>query len=387
MGLDPEIEEILNSIKNKEPRVEEKTTPIDLPPPKPRTEFTFTEEPAAKEEPPAPPEAETPEITEVEPIVKEEPVTTEVPVIEEPPVVEEQPAVEEAPVKKEKPKKEKAPKKKGALPIVLGALVLAAAIGLGAFFLSQNLYIRQYEKKYNMTFPVGIPRELCDFYGQNPTLAGSLKFGDYEGETLIYSEPKGSGGLFEKGSDINADQHYRAIAITPDDADIEALYKEADSFVSSTQSFTFKTIHGDEDTYQVIAAYYVNTNPEDDNGYAFPYNCYGNFTEKSYKHYEDTIKCRSLYTTGYKIAQEDYCLTVSVPTDIMPEFRFVIVGVKKEKVEKITETKRNPLLRYPQAYCDKLGIRNIYAQFAAKWYPEIVDSDGKTVQLSEKDFE
>lgn len=387
MGLNPEIEEILNSIKNKEPSVEERTTPIDLPPPKPRTEFTITEEEEVEEEPPVPEKEEVPEIAE-EPQLPEEveiPEPTKIkPAPKEEPIFEEQPVIEEP--KKEKPEK-KRPPKKSKTPFILGAVVLIAAICLGALFLNQNLYVRKYEKKYNMSFPVGIPRELCDFYGRNPTLAGSLKFGDFENETLVYSEPKGDGGLFEKGSDINADQHYRAIAITPEDADIEALYKEAESFKSSTQSFTFKTIHGDDDTYQVIAAYFVNTNPEDDNGYAFPYNCYGNFTEKSYKHYEDTIKCRSLYTTGYKIAPEDYCLTVSVPTDVMPDFRFVIVGVKKEKVEKITETKRNPLLRLPQAYCDKLGTRNIYAQFAAKWYPEIVDSNGNAIQLSEKDFQ
>lgn len=370
MGFDPEIEEILNSIKNKEKTVEQKTTPIDLPPPKPREEFSFTEIPAQSQE------------TVEEPVQREEKAEeSEAFEISEQPVFEAAPAVSKPP--ESKPEKSRRTYR---VPVILGALVLVAAIGLGVFFLTQNLYVRKYEKKYNMTFPAGIPEEFCDLYGKNPTLAGSIVIDDYKSETPVYSEPEGSAALFEKGSDVSTPQHYRAAALSVSDADLEALYKDGDSFTSSSQTFTFKTVYGTKEKYQVIAAYYINTKPEDDNGYVFPYNCYGNFTEKSYKHYQDTIKCRSLYSTGYKIARDDYCLTLSVPTNVMPDFRFAIVGVKVDKVNKITETKKNPLLHYPQAYCDKLGIHNIYSTFFSKWYPEIVNSDGKTVQLTEKDF-
>ena len=51
MGFDPELEEILKSIKNKDATVESKTTPIDLPPPKKQGDLTLEEIPSKKAEP------------------------------------------------------------------------------------------------------------------------------------------------------------------------------------------------------------------------------------------------------------------------------------------------------------------------------------------------
>jgi len=402
MGYDDkELEELLNSIKNKEYTVEHETTPIDLPPPKPKTEFTVEKpetEPVTEEVPaPEAPVAEEP--SAVEKPADEEPLTveekavngfnimeladiSEAPKEEEP--IKEKTVTQEKPLKEMKPKSSE--KKK---TVVIFSAVAAAwvviALGFVLFFSGSNLYVKKYEKKYNMPFPKGIPHEFCDLYGQNPSLAGSL---DIDGkDILLYSKPDGSGALFEKGSDINSDQHYRSAALDVNDADLEALYGTGEAYTSSSQSFTFKTVHGEKQKYHVIAAYYINTRPEDDNGYVFPYNCYGNFSEKSYRHYQDAIKRRSLYSTGYTITRDDYCMTLSVPTDVMPDFRFVIVGVRTGEFKKITAVKENKMLHYPQAYCDKLGIRNIFKQFSKPWYPEIVvDESGKTKQLTAKDF-
>ena len=393
MNRDNELEKILESIKNKDYTVEHETTPIDLPPPKPKTEFEFKETPkeaAPVEEKPVTEETLTKEAPKEETDgfnIMELAGFSETEKEEEP--IKEEPVKKEKPAKKEKPVKEKKPKspeKKKTVAIfsAVAAAWVLIALGFVLFFSGSNLYVKKYEKKYNMPFPKGIPHEFCDLYGQNPTLAGSL---DIDGkETLLYGKPDGGGALFEKGSDINADQHYRAAALEVSDADLETLYGTGEAYTSSSQSFTFKTIHGEKQTYHIIAAYYVNTKPEDDNGYVFPYNCYGNFTSKSYNHYQDAIKRRSLYTTGYTISKDDYCMTLSVPTDIMPDFRFVVVGVRTDEVKKITETKENKMLHYPQAYCDKLGIRNIFKQFSKPWYPEIVTQSGDKIQLSEKDF-
>ncbi|MCR5207460.1 MAG: hypothetical protein K6C14_03160 [Eubacterium sp.] len=403
MGYDPELEEILKSIKNDKKAGEHKTEPINLPPPKPRYDFTrenpepipepepeesaFTEELRTESEPEAAPVAVTVEEEIITPVSEEtqrlaKKISGE---------FEEAPPKREKPAKAEKPKKEKAKNDgaKVALPVAVISVIIALCVCIGGFVFGHGLYVKKYEAKYGISFPKGIPMELCDYYGQNQSLAGSVSFKDYGDDIPVYSEPPEDGALFEKGSSVKEEQHYRAIALNNGEADIEALYKDGESFVKASQQFTFKTVYGENEKYQVIAAYIINTRPEDDNGYAFPYNCYGNFTPKSYRHYQDTIKCRSIYKTGYKITPEDYCMTVSVPTDIMPDFRFVIVGVKREKPERITQTKPNDRVRYPQVYCDKLGVHNIYAQFSSKWFPEIVTNEntGDTRQLSAEDFQ
>lgn len=394
MGYDPELEEILNSIKNK--TYEHKTTPIDLPPPKPREHFEAVE----KEEPPAPEKEEKEDIKAVpeKPEEKKPVEKREKPIKEKKPKPEkakkikaEKPIKEKAEkVKKENGRKPKSDKKKKPLPVktkLIIAVAAAALITAGAL-IAKGAYVHSLEAKYNVTFPKGVPMAFYDYYGENKTFAGLIEISDNESVTPVYSEPKSGKALFEKGSDVNADQHYRAAALSKSDADLEAMYSTGDGFLKASQSFTFNTLYGKKEKYQVIAAYIVNTKPEADNGYAFPYNLYGNLTYESYNHYQDTIKCRSLYTTGYKIEYGDYCMTLSVPSDVMPDFRFVIVGVKKDKPQKITEVKENPRIRYPQIYCDREGIRNIYARFSSKWYPEIVTNDqtGDTVQLTPDDF-
>ena len=351
MALDPEIEEILKSIQNSDYDKNRETSPIRLPKTEQKSEITEVESEPELPEPPKPKETA--------------------------------PAREEKAVKENKPKIN-ADKKR--LTVVCAAILIIAVIA-GAFAMAGVLYTKRYEAKYKVDFPKGIPHEMCDAYGKNQTLAGSLKIKDNDSEHLVYSEPPEGAALFEKGSDIKSNQHYRAIALTRDMADLEALYKDAESYKKSSQSFIFTTIYGEKQKYQIIAAYIVNTDPKDDNGYAFPYNCYGNFTKKSYRNYQDTIKCRSLYTTGYKIKDTDYCITLSVPSDIMPNFRFAVVGVKVDKINKLSKVKENARVRYPQAYCDKLGVHNIY-NFAYKWYPEIITNEktGETKQLTEKDF-
>ena len=397
MGFDPELEEILKSIKNKDATVESKTTPIDLPPPKKQGDLTLEEIPSKKAEPK---KEELPaEKKQKKPTKKEEP-PVEKPEKENKPVKEKpekkQKPVKEKPEKKErapKPKKEKKAKAEAKSPVkslcfkIGCAAALVAIICAAVFFVNKSMYLKKYEEKYAISFPKGIPEELCDYYGKNQTLAGSIIINDNESEIPVFSSPADGEALFEKGSTVEKDQHYRAAAISARDADLEALYKTPEAYTASTQSFTFKTIYGEKEKYHVIAAYIINTRPEDDNGYAFPYNAYGNFTKESYRHYQDTITRRSLYDTGYKIKETDYCMTLSVPSDVMPFFRFVIVGVKVDKVEKIAETKENKMIRYPQAYCEKLGIHNVF-NFAYKWYPEIIinPDTGDTKQLTAEDF-
>ncbi|MBQ9227351.1 MAG: hypothetical protein IJ168_00855 [Eubacterium sp.] len=272
----------------------------------------------------------------------------------------------------------------------LGAVLLVIVLVFGGVKLAQvgrTATLKKYAAQYGVEYPDGIRREFYEAYGENPSLAGKLVITDTDTDEAVYSEPENGEALFEKGSSIYEDQHFRAIALTSEQADLERVYATADGYLDASQTLTFRTLFGDE-KYKVVAAFYTNTKPEDDNGYVFPYNCYGNFTEDSLFQYQDRIKTRSLYHTGHLIQPEDYCLTVSVDSDLMPDYRFVVVGVRvKHNVKKTTETTVNENIRYPQSYCDAKGIHNIY-WMAGHWYPEIYTDEAmtETQQLTIDDF-
>ena len=274
--------------------------------------------------------------------------------------------------------------------LIIGAVLLAALLAFGGVKiaqLSKAATLKKYSEQYGVEYPEDIRKEFYEAFGENPSLAGNIVIPDTDTDVAVYSEPEDGEGLFEKGSSVYESQHYRAIALSKEQADLERIYATGEGYTDASQSMTFRTLFGDE-TYHIIAAYYTNTLPEDDNGYLFPYNCYGNFTEDSQFQYQDRIKTRSLYVTGLLIQPEDECLTVSVDSDIMPSYRFVVVGVKvKNHVKKIKTVETNEEVHYPQSYCDKLGIHNRY-WLAGHWYPEIyTDAEQtETQQLTLDDF-
>ena len=253
---------------------------------------------------------------------------------------------------------------------------------------AKTAYIKDYEKQYGIDFPDGILKEMCDEYGKDQSFAGTVTIKDANVDNVkVYSTSQSACALLEKGSDVKKSQHIRAISLDNCSADLESVYSNADDFVYSSQKVEFATLFEKEE-YQVVAAYYTNTKPEDDNGYVFPYNAYGNLTKSSFYQYKDRIKTRQLYNTGYKLLEQNYILSVSVPSDFMPDFRFVLVCVKAEdNFNKIESAEPNEKIYYPQVWYDKNKQKNPY-YLTGKWYPEIIiDSSGKTKQLTAEDFQ
>ena len=365
MKFDMELEDILYTMKNKdekdvsEQKEQEPAPREELAPPKPKTDMTAEPEDLVWfDNAEAATEAETPDNNKPE--KDKEPLL---------------------------PRLKKAFTKRNLM--VVGVVVLAALLVFGGVKIAQvskTATLKKYSEQYGVTFPEGIQKKYMDLFGENKTLAGTLTLEDTGTELLVYGDAQKDAGLLEKGSTVLYDQHYRAIALTKAQADLEKVYSTADGYVNSTQKITFDTLFGKEN-YKVIAAYYTNTKPEDDGGYLFPYNCYGNFTEDSQFQYQDRIKTRSLYSTGYLIQPEDHCLTVSVESDIMPDYRFVIVGVRVDRgrVKRTAKTEENEMIHYPQSLCDKKGIHNSY-RLAGHWYPEIITENGDTQQLTIDDF-
>ncbi len=276
--------------------------------------------------------------------------------------------------------------------IIVGAIALVIVLAVGGVKLyqySKVAYLKPYEEKYKIEYPVGILEQFCDAYGKNQDVAGAVSISDTKTDKYVVNAASPHAPYLEKGADIKKEQKNIAIALKSSDADLESIYSTPEGFLKSSQKVVFNSLF-EKSTYKVVSVFYTNTKAEDDSGYIFPYNLCGNMTQKSFEDYEDRIKSRRLYDTGYEITNEDYFLTLSVDSDFMKDFRFAVLCVKVDDkdFEKSSTAVPNENTHYPQVWYDKYEKVNPF-RFAAKWYPELyIDEENqKTTKQSIKDFE
>lgn len=272
------------------------------------------------------------------------------------------------------------PKAKRIILIVL-AVILAAVIGAVAVSHAKTAYLKPYEAKYGITFPKGIAEDMCDAYGSDQSTVGSISVGD--GDKIILSETLNAlQSHTDYGTKLDSEQQFKAVSVTQDSTNIESEYFTADAYVNSSQKVSVSDLYGKENTYQVVAAFYVNTNSLDDNGYVFPYNLYGDLTEDSFDEYEDKIYSRALYHTEYDLNYNDSFLTVSTQSKVYDYCNFVILCKKTDPdFEKITGTTPNERIHYPQKWYDDNGENNPY-WLASKWHPTVY-TDKKHTQTKQ----
>lgn len=310
---------------------------------------------------------------------------------------EEQTEPEEANAKKVKAPKLKREKKNTDYKRILkpvGIIILAVAVAVGAIFTikfaveqSKVAYLKPYEKKYNIEYPVGIMEKYCDIYGENPTAMGYIKISELGLEAPVLPQSDGTNPVGE----INAkSSNQNNFVVYLNDNSLEKYYKDAESFNSLASGFISYSDLFKDYNFKVVGAFYTNTKAEDDNGYIFPYNVTEEMTDKSENSFIDRLHSRFLYDTGITLTRNEKLLTISCPTDFRPDFRFVVVGVlRKNTEEKFTATEKAKV-HYPQTIYDESGEKNPFF-LASKWYPEIVlqNADGttKTKKQSIKDYE
>lgn len=275
--------------------------------------------------------------------------------------------------------------------LIFGVLVLIAALVFGGIKLydySKIAYLKPYQEKYGIEYPAGILEEMCDSYGKNQNVVGRIKLGDTDTDELIISQKTEGAAYSYEGNDVFKNQQFMSFDLNGT-ADIESVYSTAESFLSSSQKVEITTL-AQKNVYRVIAAYYTNMNFEDDNDYVFPYNIYGNLTEKSLNHYADSIKHRNLYDTGYEFSQEDKFVSITADSDFMADFKFVILCVQtdEKKFEKSGKADNFENIRYPQIWYDVNNQENPY-WLSAGWYPEMIVNaeNGKTKKTTEKDYD
>lgn len=306
-------------------------------------------------------------------------------------------AAKKAKRKKEKPKKQRKPINKEKVKKVLKAIGITAAgiaVLIGLVFAiiaivnsAKTAYLKPYKAKYpDVNFPVGIEERFCDYYGENPDTVGYLKIGDANISQYIHSENNGADPVIDKNNS-QTDIDFNTVIYLTGKNDLEKVYANGDNYVNATQQIAYSTLYKDYN-FNVIGAYYTNSNPKDDNGYCFPYNLTQSLTGKSLDAFTDRLYHRFLYNDDYYLSNNvihsnSKLITICTKTNFMPDFYFVVVGILDG--EKVNFGTANDNVHYPQIWYDKNKKQNSY-RFASKWYPEIYINDEETSLQSANDF-
>lgn len=278
-------------------------------------------------------------------------------------------------------------KKIGIVIVIIAVIIGLVFAGIGIFRYAQSAYLKPYKEKYpDVEFPVGIEERFCDYFGENPTAVGYISIGDIGYENYILSDNNGENPVLD-GNNAANDLDFNTVVYLNGKNDLEKTYATAQAFQASSKTIQFSTLF-DDYTFSVIGAYYTNANPEDDNGYVFPYNLTKNMTQDSLEQFTDRLYHRFLYNAQTYLANgvitnENKLITVVSKTDFMPNFYFVVVGVLDGKQIEAAEPSKN--IHYPQVWYTKNGTENIY-RFASKWYPEIIINDEQTSKQSAENF-
>lgn len=122
--------------------------------------------------------------------------------------------------------------------------------------------------------------------------------------------------------------------------------------------------------FKIYAALITNSKPEDDGDYIFNYTVTDFGSEEKFMEYIAAVDERKLYTTGVDIQPTDKIITLQTCTYEFSDARLVIIGrMLRENESTLVDTSlavKNENPRYPQAYYDKRGMENPFAE-APKW--------------------
>lgn len=145
-------------------------------------------------------------------------------------------------------------------------------------------------------------------------------------------------------------------------------YKTVEGFQESP-TIEFDTLYRSY-RFKVYAVLITNSKEEDDNGYIFNYTVTDFGSNENFMEYIAAVDERKLYTTGVDIQPTDKIITLQTCTYEFSDARLVVIGRMLRDNEStaidtsLATVNENP--RYPQAYYDKRGMQNPYAE-AAKW--------------------
>lgn len=261
--------------------------------------------------------------------------------------------------------------KKVILPILAAAIAVGAGFGIKyAVDYSKTAYLRPYIEKYpDVAFPNGILEKYCDTYGANPDAVGHITIPDTDVDMLV---DKSNSAPVTDGAAV------KNYVVYLEDNKLETHYKNAAAYNSSSKTVTYTNWLQDYH-FQVLGAFYTNTDAKDDDGYIFPYNVTEKMTFDSTNQYLDRIKSRLLYNvSGVEPQRSDTFLTLSCPTDYKDGYRFVVICKAVEEIDSTAQAKEKKARDVHKTASEYKNKDDNPFRFSSHWYPEIVitNSDG-----------
>lgn len=138
----------------------------------------------------------------------------------------------------------------------------------------------------------------------------------------------------------------------------------------------FDTAYNDMQ-WKIFAVFITNADENEDDGYIFNY-IYPHLGGENFSGYISEVNKRTLYKTGVDVNSSDKILTLSTCSRKMDvsgykaDARIVVAArlVRDGESSAVDTSKAeiNPNPKYPQRYCDNMGIQNVYSN-DEKWYP------------------
>lgn len=138
----------------------------------------------------------------------------------------------------------------------------------------------------------------------------------------------------------------------------------------------FNTAYEDME-WKIFAVFITNADENEDDGYIFNY-IYPHLGGENFGGYISEVNKRTLYNTGVDINSSDKILTLSTCSRKMDlsgyraDARIAVAARLVRNGESAavdtSKARKNPNPKYPQRYCDNMGIQNVYAN-DEKWYP------------------
>lgn len=129
--------------------------------------------------------------------------------------------------------------------------------------------------------------------------------------------------------------------------------------------------------WKIFAVFITNADENEDDGYIFNY-IYPHLGGENFSGYISEVNKRTLYKTGVDVNSSDKILTLSTCSRKMDiagyraDARIVVAArlVRDGESSAVDTSKAeiNPNPKYPQRYCDNMGIQNVYSN-DEKWYP------------------
>lgn len=140
-----------------------------------------------------------------------------------------------------------------------------------------------------------------------------------------------------------------------------SVYNDIENY-KANPTVNFNTIYKNN-TWKVFAAFIINSEPAQDNGYAFPYRTINFPSEEKFMAFIDDVKSRSYFVNdSVDVKPGDKILTLSTCDTVFTNARFVVMArlVRDGETAEVdvSTAKKNENQRFPQAWYTAKGKEN-----------------------------